>query len=196
MLRRSRRALEETVYRYEWIDDPDDLADDVPALVVEISQTDPFVGLPPDPGEDDVRGLTSRLRASLASGRAHLLAIRAGDGSAVGCVVLTQPPTANQRHIAELTTGAVHPRHRGRGIVSRAFAEIARRCEERGIELLRLDVREGIPAERIWRQFGFAEYGRLPDYGRVGAESYSGIYLAQPVAELKNRVSDQEVHAC
>ncbi|WP_406269479.1 GNAT family N-acetyltransferase [Streptomyces sp. NBC_00191] len=183
------------MHSYQWIDSADDLTDDIPALVVEISRTDPFIGLPPDPTENDVRELTARLRLGITSGRTHLLTIRAEDGTAVGCVALTQPPTANQRHIAELTTGAVHPEHRGRGLVSRAFAEIARRCEQRGIELLRLDVREGIPAERVWRQFGFTEYGRLPDYGRVGAESYAGIYLAQPVAQLMNRISHQEAHA-
>ncbi|MFI1221121.1 MULTISPECIES: GNAT family N-acetyltransferase [unclassified Streptomyces] len=180
------------MYSYQWIDAADDLTEDVPALVVEVSRTDPFIGLPPDPAEEDVRELTARLRSGIASGRTHLLTIRTEAGRTIGCVALSQPPTKNQGHIAELTTGAIHPEHRGGGLVSRAFAEVGRRCQQRGIELLRLDVREGIPAERIWRQFGFTEYGRLPDYGRVGAESYAGIYLAQPVAQLMNRISNQE----
>ena len=184
------------MHSYQWIDAAEDLTEDIPALVVEVSRTDPFIGLPPAPAESDVREFAARLRSGIASGRTHLLAIRWENGRTIGCVALAQPPTANQRHIAELTTGAIHPEHRGRGLVSQAFAEITRRCQQRGIELLRLDVREGIPAERVWRQFGFTEYGRLPDYGRVGPESYAGIYLAQSVTQLMNRISDQEAQAC
>ncbi|MGK5730421.1 GNAT family N-acetyltransferase [Streptomyces sp. URMC 124] len=180
------------MYSYQWIETAEDLPGDVPGLVSEVSRTDPFIGLPPDPAGDQVQQLVTTLTAGLGSGRKHLLVIRTESGASVGCVAMTRPATANQRHIAELTTGAVHPEHRGRGIVPAALCEIARRAEEVGIELLRLDVREGIPAEKVWRRFGFAEYGRLPDYGRVDGESYAGVYLAQRVAQLKEQFSHQE----
>ena len=46
-------------------------------------------------------------------------------------------------------------------------------------------------AEKVWRQFGFSEYGRLPDYGRVAGESYAGVYLAQTVAHLKTHITSE-----
>jgi ribosomal protein S18 acetylase RimI-like enzyme len=106
---------------------------------------------------------------------------------------MNRAATANQRHIAELTTGAVHPDYRSSRMVSGVFTEIVRRCERTGIELLRLDVREGIRAERLWRSFGFKEYGRLADYGRTGVENYTGIYLVQSVDRLKKKIIDREV---
>jgi ribosomal protein S18 acetylase RimI-like enzyme len=183
-------------YLYSWATADDPAAvDRVVALVDEVSRVDPFVGLPPDAGSGDLDRLRDRLLAGLRAGSSHVLVITAPDaagGEAVGCVVLTQAATANQRHIGELTTGAVRPEHRGRHLVSRAFAETVRRCEELGVELLRLDVREGIRAEKLWRFYGFEQYGRLDDYGRVGDQQYAGIYLAQPVSQLKARVFTKE----
>ncbi len=180
------------MYEYAWARPDDDQLDRIVALVHRVSQRDPFIGLPPgaDPGQLDK--LRERLAGGLRSGGSHILTVTAPDGSVVGCVVLNRALTPNQRHIAELTTGAVDPEHRGQKLVTRAFAEVVRRCEEHGVELLRLDVREGIKAEKLWRSYGFAEYGRLDDYGRVDGVSYAGIYLAQPVQALKARVMNME----
>ncbi len=176
------------MYTYEWVGPSEGLPEDVPRLIAEVSGDDPFIGLPSRPSDADLAALTARLAAGLRSSATDLLVIRDAARTAVGCVAMTRAPTANQRHIAELTTGAVHPAHRGRGIVRDAFAGIVRRCEAVGIELLRLDVRADIPAEKVWRQMGFAEYGRLADYGRAGGESYQGVYLAQSVTDLRSRV--------
>jgi ribosomal protein S18 acetylase RimI-like enzyme len=183
------------MYSYQWIDDPAGLPPDITDLVVTVSRSDPFVGLPPDPTAEQSGELTERLASALGSGRGHLLAIRSASGAAAGCVVMTVAATPNQAHIAELTVGAIHPDHRGQSIVGEAFAEIARRSEKLGVELLRLDVREGIPAEKVWRWYGFTEYGRLPDYGRAGGESYAGVYLAQSVRDLSARVTRDNMEA-
>lgn len=184
------------MYKYEWLSALDSASESglrdigqVVDLVVEVSQSDPYIGLPAESSAADVEALRARLRSVLASGRAHVLVVRDEQGEAIGCVVLARSATQNQRHIAELTTGAIHPAHRGRGVVTQAFTEIGQLCRQLGVELLRLDVRAGIPAERIWRQYGFQEYGRLTDYGRIDGTRYSGVFLAQPVEELIARIS-------
>ena len=192
------------MYQYSWLSALDSGSESgmrdigqVADLVVQVSQSDPYVGLPPGSSAADVQALRARLQSVLGSGRAHVLIIRdeqredeqGEQGEAVGCAVLACSATPNQRHIAELTTGVVHPAHRGRGVVTGAFTEIGQRCRLLGVELLRLDVRAGIPAERVWRQYGFQEYGRLADYGRIGDTPYAGVFLAQPVEELIARVS-------
>lgn len=184
------------MYQYVWLSALDSASESglrdigqVVDLVVQVSQFDPYVGLPPESSAADVEALRTRLQSVLASGRAHVLVVRDEQGEAIGCVVLARSATQNQRHIAELTTGVIHPAHRGRGVVTRAFTEIGELCRQLGVELLRLDVRAGIPAELVWRWYGFQEYGRLADYGRIDGTRYSGVFLAQPVEELITRIS-------
>lgn len=185
------------MYQYTWLT-PQDRAElaDVVDLVVLVSADDPFLGLPARPTDQQTAQLHARLRDGLAAGATQVLAVRTSAGEVVGCVAVNRPATSNQGHIGELTTGAVHPGHRGKRVVTGAFGEIVRHCEHVGIELLRLDVRQGIRAERLWRAYGFQEYGRLADYGRVDGHSYTGIYLAQPVSRLRRTIVDQEVTRC
>lgn len=166
---------------------------DVVRLIEIVSADEPFVGLPTNPTAEESSALQAKLAAGITSGQTQLLTVRTESGEVVGCVAVSRPATANQRHIGELTTVAVHPGHRGGPVVTMGFHEVVRRCEEIGIELLRLDVRAGIRAETLWRSYGFSEYGRLDDYGRLGAESYSGVYLAQPVKQLKTMLLHKEV---
>lgn len=182
------------MYRYGWLTSTDhDAVAEVVELVETVSAQEPFVGLPAQPSAAESALLLAALRGGLASGQTQLLGVRDESSRLIACVAIKRPATANQHHIGELTTGAVHPDHRGRHVVMRAFAAIVRRCEEVGIELLRLDVREGIRAERLWRAYGFEEYGRLADYGRSGGRSYAGVYLAQSVERLKKTIISQEV---
>jgi ribosomal protein S18 acetylase RimI-like enzyme len=185
---------DELRYEFTWLTQADQRSiAEVIDLIETVSATDPFIGLPTRPSTEDITQLSAKLVGGLASGQTHLLAVRDSGGRVVGCVAMNRALTANQRHIGELTTGAVHPDCRGRGVVTVSFAEIVRRCEQVGIELLKLDVRAGIKAEQLWRSYGFEEYGRLADYGRIGDESYAGIYMVQPVGRLKNMILNREV---
>jgi len=176
-------------YRYRWVASADRDAVAAVALLVEtVSRDQPFVGLPVRPSREDSLLFQNDLLHGLASGRLSLLTAEHDSDGVIACVALRRPATANQHHLGELTTGAVHPKHRGRGLVAAVFAEIARRCAETGIEVLLLDVRAGIKAELVWRSYGFEEYGRLADYGRADGESYPGVFLAQPVAQLRERI--------
>jgi ribosomal protein S18 acetylase RimI-like enzyme len=180
------------MYRHIWVAAGESAAlGEVIDLVSIVSRDEPFVGCPSSPSDVDLKVLTGRLASGLRSGNTHVLTVRDAAGSVIACVAMTRPATANQRHIAELTTGAVHPAHRGQGVVTAAFGELVAQCERLGIDLLRLDVREGIKAEKVWRGYGFEVYGRLADYGRLGGMSYAGLYMAQPVAHLKATIGNR-----
>lgn len=185
---------DDLMFTYAWLTRADERGvAEIVDLVATVSATEPFVGLPAKPTAEETALLRAKLLGGLNSKQTHLLAVRDAESRTVGCVAMNRPATANQRHIGELTTGAVHPDYRNQRMVYRVFAEIVRRCQQVGIEVLRLDVREGVPAERLWRFYGFEEYGRLADYGRADGKSYTGIYLAQTVDRLEKRVAEREV---
>ena len=72
----------------------------------------------------------------------------------------------------------------------RAFAEVARKCEELGREVICLDVRAGTMAAIWWQHFGFKPFGLLSDYSRVKDKRYQGLFLSQSTADLKKRVEE------
>lgn len=173
---------------FQWVARDAALVHAAGQMIAEVSRVEPYVGLPPEPSQGEVDAWSRRMAEGIGSGRVHLL-VGAEDGRAVATAALTTAITPNQRHVAELTAGAIHPERRRHGLVTAAFSHVVERCEELGVELLRLDVRAGIPAERVWRGLGFREYGRLDDYGRAGGQSYGGVYMAQPVKDLKRVIT-------
>ena len=68
----------------------------------------------------------------------------------------------------ELLLIAVDPRHRGRGIGSALMARFIAEAGARGAERLFLEMREGNPAESLYRRHGFAVVGRRRAYYRRG----------------------------
>ena len=185
-----------SMYTYRWVDQLTDMPGDITDLIITVSAVEPYVGLPQSYTEDDMRRLLDGLSSPLRNGRGKILIIVDEHTHTVGCVTLTRAATANQRHIGTLTTGLIHPAHRHRGIVAQAFQEVTTQCRNLGIDLLLLDVREGIPAEQIWRSFGFRDYGRLEDYGRISGESYAGVFMYAQVAHLEATLAmKEETHA-
>lgn len=128
------------------------------------------------------------LQARIEGGHTYALLGRAPAGPAC-LVILSRSSMPNCRHIADLSKGVVHPDYRGSGLVARAFAEIVRLCQAKGIELLTLDVREGTRAHRLWQRFGFQTYGVLDDYARVNGVKHRGHYMAQSVQSLAQRLN-------
>ncbi|GGK34293.1 GNAT family N-acetyltransferase [Nocardia camponoti] len=180
-----------TGYKPIWLSDSHKVyVDQIVDMVVETSKSEPFIGVSSEPSQSDIHMLRGRLIQGLSSDRSGVLAVLWGS-TIVGAVCMNRSATANQAHIAELTTGVVDKAHRKRGVVAVAFRGIVDRCSEEGIDILRLDVREGTDSERIWRRFGFMEYGRLEDYGRCNEERYTGVYLAQSVRSLNSILSTQ-----
>jgi ribosomal-protein-alanine N-acetyltransferase len=69
----------------------------------------------------------------------------------------------------ELLLIAVDPRHRGRGLGSALLARYIESAEARGITSLYLEMREGNPAESLYRRAGFVPIGRRRNYYRKAA---------------------------
>jgi len=184
----------------EWIGEIDSTrAAQLLRLINRTLEEETTIGFPGPIDEETGRALMCQLNEDVRSGRRHVL-VACKDGDIVGQLVLTPNSSPNHRHIVELTRGTIHPSFRGGGLALRAFAEIVRKCEELGREVICLDVRAGTHAAIWWLHFGFKQYGLLSDYSRVGDKKYQGLYLTQTTAELKQRVLNlanlaQEHHA-
>lgn len=66
----------------------------------------------------------------------------------------------------ELLLFAVMPAYRGRGIGRRLLSRFAETAQYRGAERLLLEMRNGNPAESLYRDFGFIPIGKRPKYYR------------------------------
>jgi len=84
----------------------------------------------------------------------------------------------------ELLLIAVDPVHRGRGIGTALLERFFAEAQARGAQRLFLEMREGNPAESLYRRHGFASVGRRKAYYRRG----TGAPLdAITFARLSNR---------
>jgi len=74
---------------------------------------------------------------------------------------------------AHVTTLSVHPDHQGRRIGTRLLAVLVREARRRGTRALTLEVRAGnVPAQALYRRFGFAPAGiRKNYYAEVGEDA-------------------------
>lgn len=70
----------------------------------------------------------------------------------------------------ELLLIAVRPEYRGRGIGSALLALFIERARGRGANRLFLEMREGNPAEKLYRDHGFRAVGRRRDYYNSGGK--------------------------
>jgi ribosomal-protein-alanine N-acetyltransferase len=68
----------------------------------------------------------------------------------------------------ELLLIAVDPRHRGRGVGAALLDRFIAAARARGAMRLFLEMREGNPAESLYRRHGFARVGRRRAYYRRG----------------------------
>ena len=69
----------------------------------------------------------------------------------------------------ELLLIAVHPTHRGRGLGSALLERFVNAARARGGQRLFLEMREGNPAEALYRRHGFEQVGRRRAYYRRGS---------------------------
>ena len=66
---------------------------------------------------------------------------------------------------AHVTTLAVHPEHRRKGVATRLLLALAREAIDRGCPAWTLEVRaSNVAAQELYRRFGFAPAGVRPNY--------------------------------
>jgi ribosomal-protein-alanine N-acetyltransferase len=104
--------------------------------------------------------------ALLVPGTHYLLT--AADGSAPAGPAAGFALTRGVVDEEELLLIAVLPELRGRGIGSALLQRVIAEARERGVARLFLEMREGNPAESLYRQHGFAPVGRRRNYYRRG----------------------------
>ena len=79
----------------------------------------------------------------------------------------------------ELLLIAVRPDHRGRGIGTALLQRFIAQARERGAARVFLEMREGNPAESLYRRHGFASVGRRRHYyGRGSGTPLDAITFA------------------
>ena len=69
----------------------------------------------------------------------------------------------------ELLLLAIDPAHRRHGLGGRLLGRVIEAARERGVTRLFLEMRDGNPAEGVYRRFGFAPIGRRRNYYRRGS---------------------------
>lgn len=109
------------------------------------------------------RGYWRRVAGQVAAGERRLLAAWV-DGALVGCVMLDLGMAANQPHRAEVKKLLVHPAARRRGLGGALLRQVEQVAAAAGRTLLTLDACAGEPAELLYRQAGWIEAGRVPDF--------------------------------
>lgn len=129
-----------------------------------------------------MRGIDEELKA----GKSHLLLVTATDGRLVGMLTLAMNSLPNRAHILEMKRCVIHPEERGRFLL-KAWDDAVQKCQELGVEMIVIDVRENTKGYQLWKRLGFREYGRLHDYARVGDRKITGIFMHMYVKDALAR---------
>ncbi len=77
-------------------------------------------------------------------------------------LILAMPP--NQPHRAEIAKMIVHPDGRRQGLGTALMSAALTKAQEVGKTLVTLDTRSGDISEALYRQLGFQQAGKIPDY--------------------------------
>ncbi len=127
-----------------------------------------------------------QLEDALLAGHCHYLLV-----DSVGGVPAAGRPAAGfslSRHgfgEEELLLFAVDPAWRRRGLGAALLDRFAARARTRGAARLLLEMRDGNPAEQLYRNFGFVPIGRRPRYyGGPGGIRFDAITFACDLDDL------------
>ena len=102
--------------------------------------------------------------ASKVAAGTHILLAAWHDGVLNGTVTLDCATPQNQPHRAEVAKLLVHPDARRNGLARCLMAWLEREADAAGRPLLMLDTRAGSQAERLYRDMGWTELGRVPGH--------------------------------
>ncbi|MDQ3206428.1 MAG: iron-containing redox enzyme family protein [Pseudomonadota bacterium] len=172
-----------------WLKSIDDsVGAGIVALYNDAIKSTTVIGYSRPLSESEGAEIIGGLRDSLARADISLFVVFA-ESELVGIAILSSSEMPNCRHIADLSKGVMRSDYQKSGLMKKAFLSIAEYCEQQGFELITLDVRENSVPHQIWLSLGFTQYGLLEDYARVDGVSHAGVFLCQPTAELKARLS-------
>ncbi len=174
---------------WSWISRIDDeLRPLLLALLDRVLARDDTVGYPGPISRAQGEQVMEELDRDLAHGRCHVLICRLG-GRIVGRCTLTPSGSPNTKHTGWISRAMVDPDLRTANLLPLACSHIVERCRELNLEVLCLDTRVGSRVAKLWHALGFREFGRLPDYSRIGTARYEGAYMHQRVDDLARAAS-------
>ncbi|MBR0559801.1 1-(5-phosphoribosyl)-5-[(5-phosphoribosylamino)methylideneamino]imidazole-4-carboxamide isomerase [Neokomagataea anthophila] len=108
------------------------------------------------------------------------------DGIICGAGQLVRPPASYEAHAATVTLTAffIAPYARGRGLGRTLMATMLQGAKAIGCKVVNCDVRETHSgAIRLFRSFGFEQWGTHPYYARIGGQTVRGIFLSKLLAD-------------
>jgi GNAT superfamily N-acetyltransferase len=114
--------------------------------------------------------------SEVAAGKRALLVAWA-DGAMAGAVTLDLAMPANQAHRAGVQHLLVHPRARGRGVERLLMERLEAAARAADRQLLVLDALEDDPALPLYRELGWQETGRIPDFALNGDGALSATLI-------------------
>lgn len=105
----------------------------------------------------------TKVKSAVTSGDTRLFGAFVGD-RLIGTVqlILAMPP--NQPHRAEISKMIVHPDGRRQGLGKALMTTALQTAQQCGKTLVTLDTRSGDVSEALYRQVGFQEAGKIPEY--------------------------------
>ncbi|MGI8469282.1 MAG: ribosomal protein S18-alanine N-acetyltransferase [Pyrinomonadaceae bacterium] len=81
--------------------------------------------------------------------------------------------TVGEDGAGHITTVGVAPEHRRRGLARKLLAHVEEALKKRGISTICLEVRiDNIPAQMLYRHFGYAIVQKLPKYYNNGEDGF------------------------
>ncbi len=130
------------------------------------------------PSEEQARSWWERVTAAATSGDGAISAAYDGD-ELVGLAQWQRYELAPQAHNADLDKVLVSSRCRGRGVGAALVEDMLAQARAAGVETVTLQCRgNNHGAIRLYRRWGFAEFGRLPDFVGVGDERWDKVLMA------------------
>ncbi len=173
------------MFSYNWCESiSESLRCQIKHMLVQSVEDNGVLGFSMESKDADFDKFISKLDDNLKNNANHLLIMNA-DNEIAGMCVLVPNLTSNCKHIVDITKAFILKKFRGREGVKGSYNEIIKKCLEHSYSLLTLDVRENSDAHKLWRLFGFVQYGRLENYAIVNGVSYSGIFMFQSTENFK-----------
>jgi ribosomal protein S18 acetylase RimI-like enzyme len=160
----------------ETVEELDDNFSSLIILLESSKQDDGILGFNEKLRVEDVEDYKQSLVNQVASNSMKILIAR-DSKKVILCCMLKGSNQHTTSHIYDLQKGLIHPDYRSKGLLQKAFANIANVAKANNVELLTLDVREGTPAHKLWEKVGFTTFGILNDYSRYQGESYKGHFM-------------------
>ncbi|SEL37441.1 GNAT family N-acetyltransferase [Streptacidiphilus jiangxiensis] len=145
-------------------------------LLAELVRGGAALGWVDPPSHEEVALLLTDVAAQVQAGDAALR-VAVLEGRLVGLGYWTRYARPTHRPHADLEKVAVDPAAQGRGVGRALVSALVADARAADIEVLTLDARgDNANALHLYRNLGFTEYGRLPDFVAVGERRYDKVF--------------------